>query len=157
MAGTVDDQGLASSLGHEVHPWGSVLSSWLVEICALADVVDLRARRAFAEFAAPGEEPVDQLVPLGAGHDGPLIGEDGRAHSPEGYPAERVTSGFLPLSRSMVTCRTLRGPAGVTMTALYFLAILPTVERCLPASVLSSEVSVTQCRRPRRKASWASR
>ena len=63
-------------------------SSWLVEVCELADVVDLKARRALAEFAAPGEEPVDQLVPLGAGHDGPLVGEDGRARSPEGYPAE---------------------------------------------------------------------
>jgi hypothetical protein len=35
----------------------------------------------------------------------------------------------------MTTCRTLRGLAGVAMTALYLLAILPTVERCLPASV----------------------
>ena len=39
-------------------------------------------------FAAPGEEPVDQLVALGAGHDGPLVGEDGCAHPPEGDPAE---------------------------------------------------------------------
>ena len=31
---------------------------------------------------------MDQLVPLGAGHDGPLVGEGGCAHSPEGYPAE---------------------------------------------------------------------
>ncbi len=83
-----DDQGLAPSLGHEFHPGGFLPPSWLVEVCELADVVDLKARRALAEFAAPGEEPVDQLVPPGAGHDGPLVGEGGCAHSPEGYPAE---------------------------------------------------------------------
>src|SRR5258707_9899094 len=74
-----------------------------------------------------------------------------------GIPPKRVTSGFLPLSRLMTTCRHLRGPAGVSTVALYLRAIALTVERCLPASVLSSEVSMTQCRRPRRNTSWASR
>jgi hypothetical protein len=67
---------------------GFLPPSWIVEVCELAEVVDLKALRALAEFAAPGEEPVDQLVPLGAGHDGPLVGEGGCAHSPEGHPAE---------------------------------------------------------------------
>ena len=88
VAAAADDQGLASSLGHEVHPGGFLPSSWLVQVCELADVVDLKALRVLAEFAAPGEEPVYQLVPLGAGHDGPLVGEGGCAHSPERYSAK---------------------------------------------------------------------
>jgi hypothetical protein len=52
-----------------------------------------------------------------------------------GIPPKRATSGFLPLSRSTVTCRHLRGSAGVSTTALYLRAIMLTVERCLPVSV----------------------
>ena len=36
MAAAADDQGLASSLGHEFHPGGFSPSSWLVEVCELA-------------------------------------------------------------------------------------------------------------------------
>src|SRR5258707_7888114 len=54
----------------------------------LADGVDFRARRVLADLAAPGQEPQDQLVAPGAGHDGPLVGEDGCARSPELDPAE---------------------------------------------------------------------
>lgn len=51
----------------------------------------------------------------------------------------------------------LRGPTGVSIVALCFLAMADTVERCLPASVLSSDVSMTQCSRSRRNTSLASR
>jgi hypothetical protein len=59
VAAAADDQGLPPSLGHQVHPRGFLPSSWLVQVCELADVVDLKARRALAEFTAPGEEPVN--------------------------------------------------------------------------------------------------
>src|SRR5258708_35964807 len=51
-------------------------------------MVDLQARRVLADLAAPGQETQDQLVAPGAGHDGPLVGEDGCARSPERDPAE---------------------------------------------------------------------
>ena len=57
----------------------------------------------------------------------------------------------------MTTCWHLRGPTGMSTVAMYLHAIALTVERCLPASVLSSEVSITQCRPPGRDTSWASR
>ena len=44
----------------------------------------------------------------------------------------------------------LARPGGVAMTAFVLPGHLPTVERRLPARVLSSEVSMTQCRRPKR-------
>lgn len=63
-----------------------------------------------------------------------------------GMPPNRATSGFLPL-RSTLASIHLRGPCGVSMTALNLRAIFDTVERCLFARVLSSEVSMTQCSR----------
>ena len=41
----------------------------------------------------------------------------------------------------MLTCRHLRGPCGVSIVAAYLRAIFDTDESCLPASVLSSEVT----------------
>jgi hypothetical protein len=46
---------------------------------------------------------------------------------------------------------------GVSIVVLSSRAIALTVERCLPASVFSSEVSMTQQRRPSRNMSWARR
>ncbi|MEN3263935.1 MAG: hypothetical protein V7646_829 [Pseudonocardia sp.] len=63
-----------------------------------------------------------------------------------GMPPNRATSGYLPL-RSTLASRHLRSPCGVSMVALYLRAIFDTDERCLFASVLSSEVSMTQCSR----------
>jgi hypothetical protein len=88
VAAAAGYQGLAPSHGHEVHPGGFLPSAGLAEIGELANVVDLEARHGLADFAAPGEEPVDQLVAPGTGHDRPLVGEDGRADSLERDAAE---------------------------------------------------------------------
>jgi hypothetical protein len=71
-----------------VHPRGFVPAARLGQVGELADVVDLHAHRGRADLAVPGQEPVDQLAAPGAGHDRPLVGEDGCAHSPERDPAK---------------------------------------------------------------------
>ena len=73
-----------------------------------------------------------------------------------GMPPNLVTSGFLP-GCSTVAWKQTRGPCGVVMVARCLRAIAVTVERCLAASVLSSEVSAAQRSRFSRKTSLASR
>jgi hypothetical protein len=106
--------------------------------------VDLQVHRVLADLTAFGQEPVDQLVAPGAGHDRPLFGEDGCASSPQRDPAEAGDQWLSSPVAFDVTCRHFRGPAGVSMAALYLRATELTVERCLPAWVFSSEVSMTQ-------------
>ena len=67
---------------------GFVFAAGLGEIGELAHVVNLQVLRPLAYLAASSDEPVDQLVSPGTGHDRPLVGEDGRACSPERDPAE---------------------------------------------------------------------
>ena len=67
--------------------------------------------------------------------------------APERHGDRRMpwsTNGVLPSPRSTTTCMHARGPCGVWIVAAYLRAIFVTVESCLPASVLSSEVSITQ-------------
>src|SRR5512133_2838742 len=52
-----------------------------------------------------------------------------------GIPPYRATSGFLPPVRSFVASKHVRSPYGVSTLALYFAAVLHTVERCLPGRV----------------------
>jgi hypothetical protein len=73
-----------------------------------------------------------------------------------GMPPNLVTSDFLP-GLSMVAWKQTRGPCGVVMVARNLRAIAVTVERCLAAGVLSSEVSAVQRSRVSRKTSLASR
>jgi hypothetical protein len=58
-------------------------------------------------------------------------------------PPNRATSGCLP-SRSIRASKQVRSPCGVWILALCLAAIFDTDERCLPARVLSIEVSMTQ-------------
>jgi hypothetical protein len=74
VAATADDKHLAPPHGHEVHPGGFFGPAGLVEIGKFSDVVNLEAHRQLADLTA-GEEPVDQLIPFGAGHDRPLVGD----------------------------------------------------------------------------------
>jgi hypothetical protein len=87
-AAAADHEGLAPSHGHEVHPGGFLCAAGLVEIGELADVVNLQVHRLPADLAASSDEPVDQLVAPGTGHDRSLIDEDGCVCSPERDPAE---------------------------------------------------------------------
>src|SRR6266700_6779144 len=69
VAAAAGDEGLAPPHGHEVHPGGFLASARLAEIGELADVVDFQVHRVLAYLTASGQEPVDQLVAAGAGHD----------------------------------------------------------------------------------------
>ena len=73
-----------------------------------------------------------------------------------GIPPNRATSGCLP-SRSTRASKHVRIPSGVSILALYFLAIFDTDELCLAARVLSMEVSMTQFSRYSRKTFTAGR
>ena len=64
-----------------------------------------------------------------------------------GMPPNRATSGFLLPLRATVASKQVRGPCGVSMVALKMRPIFAAVEPCLPARVLSMELSMTQRRR----------
>ncbi len=155
MAGAADDEGLPSPHGHETHLRGYLPAAGFVEVGELADVVNLQVLPRLADLTASGEEPVDQLVALGAGQDRSRRMAVRSRRS--GIPPKRATSGLRPRSRSTLTCRQLRGPAGVSIVALYFRAIVVTVQWCFPARVFNSEVSMTHRSLPRRNTSWARR
>jgi hypothetical protein len=70
---------------------------------------------------------------------------------------ERCDQWFPAPPRSILTCMHLYGPWGVWMVAAYLRAIFDTEESYLPASVFSSEVTMTQCSRFSRPTSPASR
>ena len=55
VAGATDHEGLAPSLGHEVHPCGSLGSARSVEIRELPDVVDLEVLPCLADLTASGK------------------------------------------------------------------------------------------------------
>ena len=73
VAGTADHQGLASPFGHELYPSGFLPLARPVEVGELADVMDLQLLGCSAQLAAPGHEPVDQLVSLGGGQNGSAV------------------------------------------------------------------------------------
>jgi hypothetical protein len=133
-AATADHQGLAPSFGHEVHPVGFVPASWPVEVGELADVVDLKVRPGFADLAASGDEPVDQLVSLRAGHDRPSVGEDGLALSCERCPAEAGDQWFPSPVAWDGDGQSRSRSLGCLDGALVLRAIFVTVDRCFPAS-----------------------
>lgn len=74
------------------------VSSWLVEIGEVADVVDFHVHLCFAQFTSIREEPVDQLVVAVGSRNGRVIVEDGMVLSDEPDVTERATSGSLPSS-----------------------------------------------------------
>jgi hypothetical protein len=129
VAWAADDQGLASPHGHEVHPGGFGPAAGLVEVGEFADVVHLEAGPRLADLAVPGKESADQLVAPGAGHDWPLVGEDGRADSCERDPAEAGDQ-WLPSPIAVDgDLEDRAGPAGVSIVVLYLRAIAVTVLR----------------------------
>lgn len=97
MTAAADNEGLAPSHRHQMDPCGPFPASGPVEISGLADVMDLKVRPCLADLAALGEEPVDQLVALHAGHDRPCVGECCRALPLERDPAEAGDQRLLPL------------------------------------------------------------
>jgi hypothetical protein len=100
MAGTTQHQGLASPFGHKVHPCGLLGSARPVELGELADVVHLKALLRVADLAASNQEPVQQLVASGAGHDRREVRQDGRALAPDRDAAEAGDQ-WLPSSGAL--------------------------------------------------------
>src|SRR5215468_6124641 len=100
MARTADDDGLAAPFGHEVYPGRPVGPVMAVEVGELADVVDFDLVPRVADLTAVGEEPVDQLVSLGAGHDRCQVDQDRVALAFERDPAEAGDQWFP----TMIAC-----------------------------------------------------
>jgi hypothetical protein len=88
VAAVADHEGLALAHGHQAHPRRPFQPSWLVETGEFADVVDLQSGASLAQLTPPGEEPVEQLVAPGGGHDRRAIGDDGGALALERDAAE---------------------------------------------------------------------
>ena len=153
MAATADHEGLAPPLGHEIHPCRSLTAAWLVEVGELADMVHLTMHLGVTDLAALGEGRWISSLRWVLAMTGETSVRTAVRCRLSGIPPKRATSGFLPPSRSTVTCRHARGPSGVSIVALYVRAIFMTGERCLLASVFSREVSMTQWSLPRRKTS----
>src|SRR5690348_45530 len=97
MAEFADHEGLALAHSHQVHPCWPFRSSRFVEIGEFADVVDLQSFSSLAHLALPGQEPVNQLVAPGSGHDGLAVVDDSFTLSLERDPAEAGDQWFLPL------------------------------------------------------------
>ena len=150
VAGFADHEGLASPPRHDLHPFGLDRLSRLVEIRELADLVHAHLVRLPAELAPSRQEPVDQLLAAGVAGTGSRSRRIAFFCRRSGIPPKVATSGFLPSPRSTLTCRHLRGPCGVSIVAPYLRAIFDTDESYLPASVFSSEVTMTQCSRSSR-------
>lgn len=103
VAAFADHKGLSFTHGHQVHPRRPFRPSWLVEIGKLADVVDLQSFTSLAHLALPGEQPVDQLISPGRGHDRIAVRNDGGALALERDSAEAGNQRLLTLSRCTVT------------------------------------------------------
>src|SRR2546421_3237478 len=97
MTAFADHQGLALAHGHRVFPLWPFRTSRLIEIGEFADVVDLQSLASLADLALPGQEPVNQLVSPGSGHDGLAVADDSFALSLERDPAEAGNQWLLPL------------------------------------------------------------
>ena len=64
VALAADHESLPPSHGDQVHPFRFLSSSWLGEVCELAEVVNFYVCPGRSDLAARAEEPVDQLVGL---------------------------------------------------------------------------------------------
>src|SRR6266705_295053 len=96
VAGSADDEGLASPLGHERGPRGRWLSG-RVEVGEFTYVVCLYVGRALADLAPVGEKPCDQLFTTG-GRQGLAVGEDRVPLPLEWYAAEPCHEWFPALA-----------------------------------------------------------
>jgi hypothetical protein len=87
MAGTADHQGLAPHPRHECRPFGPA-GAGLAEVRETADLMNTHCRAFITEFAAPAEEPGDQLLAWVGDCSWPAVVEDRVLVPCEGYPVE---------------------------------------------------------------------
>lgn len=118
MAGAADDQGLPPSHRHEPHPRWFLPPSRVVEVCELANVVDLDALLCAADFAAPRQQASHYFVLAHTGHGRSEVYEDSRLLPPEQDAPNCATSGFLSAPRGTMTRKHVRGPSDVSVVAL---------------------------------------
>jgi len=98
VAGGAEHEGLASSLGHDPGPFGLVWLPGLVEVCELADLVNLHLVRISADLAPSSAEPIDQLLAGCGGRDWRAVVE-GRVLLPyERDTTERCDQWFASLA-----------------------------------------------------------
>ena len=142
MAGGADHKGFASPVRHCLGPLGLERSGY-AEVGQLANVVDLHVVRLLAYLARIREESGDELLLRIVDPDRLTVSDRRDFCRWSGIPPNRATSGCLPL-RSTRASKQVRSPCGVWILALCLTAIFDTDERCLPARVLSIEVSMTQ-------------
>jgi hypothetical protein len=143
VAGFANHEGLASPSCHDLRPFGLWLFE-LVEVGELANLVHAHLLWFSADLALSREEPVDQLFAAGFARRGTRSVKIAVRCRLSGMPPNVATNGCFPSPRSTTACMHARGPCGVSIVAAYLRATFVTVESCLRASVLSSEVSVTQ-------------
>ena len=140
VAWRADHEGFASHPDHQGRP-RRLWSSQLVQVGELSDLVDFYRAALLAQFTLAGSEPGDQLFAAGD-RDWLAVGEDRCALSFERDAAEAGDQWFpasIPFDRDLEACA--RPVRCLWTVALYLRAIFVTVERCLPARVLSIEVS----------------
>jgi hypothetical protein len=98
MAGFADHEGLASPLGHDLHPFGLGLPGPDGEVGERTDLVHAHLVRLPAEFASSRQEPTDQLLGAGGGSGWFTIFED-RVPLPYGWDTtERPDRRFAVLT-----------------------------------------------------------
>jgi len=140
MTRAADHQRFAAFGGHEFDPLRRVPGH--VEVGEFPDVVDIDLVRVAADLTPIGKESRDELRARYAGVGSWSVRTACWCRL-SAIPPNRATSAGLP-SRSQRASKQVRFPDGVSFLALYFRAMSDTVERCLPARVLSMDVSMTQ-------------
>ena len=83
MTGAADDEGLSPPHRHESHPRWFLPPSRVVEVCKLANMMDLNAVRCAADLATPCQQAPDYFVPARAGHSRSEVNEERRLLPPE--------------------------------------------------------------------------
>ena len=145
MAGGADHKGLAPPVCHRLHPFELRLPG-RIERCEVADLVT--APSPFVRRARPPRwsRRISSLPRAGSRTGGRSVRTAFFCRL-SGIPPNVATSGLRPSARSTRTCMHLRGPCGVSIVAACLRAIFETDEPFFQASVLSSEVDVSQCSR----------
>jgi hypothetical protein len=111
----------------------------------------------FAKLAPPRLEPRDPLAAAGGIPDWLAVDQDRVLLPPERDTTERRDQRSATLAALDANLHALTRRVRCSIVAACFRAILETDEPCLPARVLSSEVSITQCSRFSRQTPPASR
>jgi hypothetical protein len=145
MAFAADNQRFSSSCCHLFNPDRLFSSPWLFQICQFADMMNLYFLFRSAEFTGIGKHTLKQFAPVGHDELRKAINKDRIALPFEDNSPKLRHKRFLAFAALDDNLQAFSWSMSRLDGGFVLFAILVTVDLCLPASVLSSEVCATQC------------